>query len=294
MIKNQNNGNKIACVICRRGCGSLVHKGTRDSSEIDVYQCPVCGTKYLSRIQGNDYENDFMYQTNNMSSLNIEERLVLFQQDDERRYKMIKHLCDGESILDFGCGFGGFLNYISGSTKRYCGVELGRNERDYLNNKGIVCKKSIDEYDQKFDVITLFHTFEHLADPREWLNKFSGHLNRNGKLIIEVPNANDVLLSLYESKSFADFTYWSAHLYLYTVKSLSMLIEETGKYEILSAGQIQRYSIANHLMWLAKGCSGGHQKWNFMDSDELNGAYEKKLAELEMCDTLFFIVRLKE
>ena len=278
----------------RGGGGELVHRGTRDNSEVDIYKCPVCGTKYLSTVQENDYENDFMYQTNSMSNLDIQERLLLFQKDDERRYKMVNHFCEGKNILDFGCGFGGFLDYISKSANRYCGVELGRNERDYLNRKKIICKKSIDEYNEKFDVITLFHTFEHLSNPKEWLNKFSKYLNSNGKLIIEVPNANDVLLSLYDSKHFADFTYWTAHLYLYTVKSLSMLIKETERYEILSAGQIQRYSIANHLMWLAKGVPGGHEKWSFMDSDELNKAYENKLADFEMCDTLFFVIQLKE
>ena len=106
-------------------------------------------------------------------------------------------------------------------------------------------------------------------------------------MIIEVPNADDALLSLYENNEFADFTYWSAHLFLYTIKSLSMIIEECGKYSIESVGQVQRYTFANHLMWLAKGLPGGHNKWDFLDSEELNMSYAKKLQELQMCDTLF-------
>lgn len=71
-------------------------------------------------------------------------------------------------------------------------------------------------------MITLFHAFEHLTDPGIWLDRFSEYLYSGGYLIIEAPNANDALLSLYESKAFADFTYWSAHLFLYTINSLSM------------------------------------------------------------------------
>lgn len=109
-------------------------------------------------------------------------------------------------------------------------------------------------------------------------------------MILEVPNADDILLSLYESSSFADFTYWSAHLFLYTDKSLSMIIEENGKYWIESASQIQRYTIANHLMWLAKGLPGGHNEWAILDNKELNEAYYEKLRELKMCDTLFILL----
>ena len=281
------------CPICRGGA-KLVHKGTRDNSAVDVYQCDECGTKYLSSIdKNNDYENGFMYETNNLSDLNMDERLELFRADDIRRYEMVENSCLGKKVLDFGCGFGGFLNYISRVADVAYGVELGKNEREYLTNRGIKCFKTIDESGQKFDIITLFHTFEHLTEPRAWLNKFSQYLDRNGYLIIEVPNANDILLSLYESDKFADFTYWSAHLFLYTIKSLTMLIEECGKYNIISSGQVQRYPISNHLMWLAKGVPGGHNKWNYMDSKELDEAYARKLEELEMCDTLFFVLQLK-
>jgi 2-polyprenyl-3-methyl-5-hydroxy-6-metoxy-1,4-benzoquinol methylase len=171
---------------------------------------------------------------------------------------------------------------------------LGKCERDYLNNQGIRCFRTIDECDEKFDAITLFHTFEHLANPTQWLNKYNDYLNEEGYLIIEVPNANDILLSLYECEKFADFTYWSAHLFLYTKKSLSMIIESTGKYDIISAGQVQRYPLANHLMWLAKGLPGGQVKWEMLNSPELDGAYFDKLKELDMCDTLFFVLRKKK
>lgn len=284
----------MQCPICKRGGGNCIHKGTRDDSTIDVYECTDCGTKFLNNIdKENDYENDFMYQTNNLSALDIEERLRLFQGDDIRRFEMVKDICTGKKILDFGCGFGGFLHYISAVADSCIGVELGRNEREYLKGKDIQCFKTIDECNEKFDVITLFHTFEHLSQPRMWLHKFSEYLAAGGYLILEVPNANDVLLSLYNSEAFADFTYWSAHLFLYTVKSLSFLIEESGKYDIISAGQVQRYSIANHFMWLAKGVPGGHNKWKCLDSEKLNEAYSQKLEELQMCDTLCFVLQLK-
>lgn len=289
----------MICEICGKNFGGGVepiHKGTRDKEYIDVYECPQCGTKFLyDNGSGNDnnYEAGFMYATNNLSTMAIEERLKLFEADDVRRYHRTKDLCSGKQVLDFGCGFGGFLQNMQRSAASVSGVDLGHDEREYLSGKGFKCTKTIDEYNEKFDVITLFHTFEHLPEPRMWLNKFSEYLNKGGILIMEVPNANDALLSLYKCEKFADFTYWSAHLFLYTEEGLEKVIEDTGKYEIISKEQIQRYSVANHLKWLAAGEPGGHNSWSFMDSEPLNRAYAEKLAELKMCDTLFFILRLK-
>ena len=42
--------------------------------------------------------------------------------------------------------------------------------------------KDIDEFDRTFDVITLFHVFEHLKNPKDWLNKFSQHQKRGGAI----------------------------------------------------------------------------------------------------------------
>lgn len=281
----------IKCPICRGGVCE-VHNGTRDDDSIDVYCCNQCGTKFLSNLdKKKDYENGFMRGTDKLSETDIENVLLSCKKDDMRRFKMLQDMCADKNLLDFGCGYGGFLGNISKVTKSCKGVELGRCERDYLNKKGITCFKDIDEYNEKFDIITLFHVFEHLQNPQMWLKKYSDYLVDSGYLIIEVPNANDALLSLYESQKFADFTYWSAHLFLYTIKSLTMVIGETNLYDIVLAGQVQRYSIANHLMWLAKGTPGGHVEWSFLDTDELNEAYFLKLKELEMCDTLFFVLK---
>ncbi len=283
----------LKCPICR-GWVKQIHQGTRDNASIAVYECHECGTKFLSTAdRENDYENGYMFEVDNVKEVDTEEWLRMSAPDDIRRHEMLRGFCRGKRLLDFGCGFGGFLTRISEVTDTCCGVEPGKQERKFLSRQGIRCFKTLEECGERFDMITLFHVFEHLSHPDQWLEKLSKYLEPGGIMVIEVPNAEDALLSLYESGRFADFTYWSPHLFLYTMKSLSMLIEKSGFYTIESAGQVQRYSIANHLMWLAKGKPGGHEAWSFLDSKELNAAYEKKLREIQKCDTLFFKVRRK-
>ena len=64
------------------------------------------------------------------------------------------------------------------------------------------------------------------------------------------------------------------------------LIQKSGGLRIVSIQQYQRYPLTNHLHWLSKGEPGGHQKWPFLDSSNLNEAYANSLASIGKCDTL--------
>lgn len=282
---------KMVCDIC--GAASFfIHSGTRDNPSIDVYECSKCHTKQLNSIVENDYANGFM-NGKHMSPQEISDRLNECKMDDERRATMVAPWIQNKNVLDFGCGFGGFINVVSKITKSISGVELGNDELDYMISRGYDVKNSIEKFDSQFDVITLFHVFEHLKNPREWLNIIGSKIKKDGLLFIEVPNANDALLSLYENSSFADFTYWSAHLYLYTKESLTNLINETGLFTIEEEGQFQRYPLSNHLYWLSKGKSGGQNIWSFLNTDSINNEYKALLEKENMCDTLFYRIRRK-
>lgn len=133
------NNNEI-CDICGSDI-SLIHKGTRDNPNIDVYFCPNCHTKQLSKIKDNDYESGFMNGKKTLSDEEIRNRLESCKSDDSRRANMLKEICENKDLLDFGCGFGGFLSNIKDYCKSVQGVELGVSERNYLNNKGYNIKK---------------------------------------------------------------------------------------------------------------------------------------------------------
>ena len=136
-----------------------------------------------------------------------------------------------------------------------------------------------------YNIITMFHVLEHIPDPKSILSELSELLADDGQIIVEVPNADDALLTLYQCGPFSHFTYWSCHLFLYTVKTLEMLFGQVNL-KVNYIKQIQRYPLSNHLYWLANGNPGGHQKWHFLDSPELHAAYEKKLAAIGECDTI--------
>jgi len=276
------------CYFCR-GEPDTIHVGVRDNPKINVLKCKECGLVYLSSFEHID---DEFYEDGQMlgENFDIYSYLEATKSDDVRRAEYLKSTLKGKRILDVGCGGGGFLNLTKDDAKVAHGVELNKTLCEHINNRGHVnvkCFQSIDNIDEKYDIITLFHVIEHFPDPISILRKLSSHLVDGGCILLETPNSDDALLSMYGSSSFADFTYWSCHLFLFdpqTLESLVKSLDMNARCEYIK--QVQRYPLSNHLHWLAKSKPGGHEKWCYLSNELLDMHYESALAALGRCDTL--------
>ena len=265
-------------------------KGTvRDNKNLEIFECGDCGLVFLSEdnhINEAFYENSNMHQSFDFYKWR-NETLV----DDTRRYEFLKSSLVNKKVLDFGSGNGGFLKLTKNISKKVLGVELEKAIIPFYKEENIPFENNLDNISDKFDIITSFHVIEHIKEPLKILDKLKNLLDDNGRLIIEVPNANDALLTIYENEAFSNFTYWSCHLYLYTQHTLNLLAKQAG-FEIEFIKHIQRYPLSNHLYWLSKNKPGGHEKWgNFFDSNELTKAYENQLASLGATDTIIAFLR---
>ncbi len=204
--------------------------------------------------------------------------------DDERRFRFTEKMITKKIVLDFGCGDGGYLLRARNVAHEVIGIEMEQTVREALQDEGFTCYERINEV-EKVDIVTMFHVLEHLPDPIAMLKEIASHLNTNGEILIEVPNADDALLSLYKSKAFADFTYWKCHIYLYTMDTLRRLVAKAGL-KIKFMRQVQRYPLSNHLYWLTKKKPGGHFKYSFLSDNELDKRYGEILATYDIADTI--------
>ena len=153
-----------------------------------------------------------------------------------------------------------------------------------LKNK-IRVKKNINEFEKKFDVITMFHVLEHIPHQIQTLKIIKKKLKKNGKLIVEVPHADDFLLNFDELKEFKDFTFWSEHLILHTFFSLKKILRKAG-FKNIKIRYFQRYGFDNHLGWFLKKKPGGHKFFRKYNSEILDASYVKNLMRLKKTDTL--------
>ena len=288
----------MKCMLCgEEEKIQMIHKGCRDDSTRNVMRCNSCGLVFLDKqeFQMDDlYENSGMHQEDEYDFIKWLEET---REDDSRRAEYIRnseYVKQRESIdiLDFGCGNGGLLRILNEDEQFAChGVELETAACNQINSAGIECLADICMYgEKKFDVITMFHVIEHILRPEELLAKVSHYLKEDGILIIETPNADDALLTRFGCSSFADFTYWSLHVFLYNSSTLEEIVKRSG-YEIIENEQLQRYPITNHLYWLSKDKPGGHEKLKDYYDERMNQFYCEMLREKRECDTLFMICK---
>lgn len=271
------------------------HPTVRDSDEIDadikVMRCPQSGIIFLSRTNHIQFETYDTKEDPEHFKVQGESLPAGDPADDDRRAEEYKDLISGKDWLDFGAGYGWLLERLGPLSASAAGIEASALQRQKIEDKGFGVYPSVDGLgDRMFDVISLFHVFEHLVDPVELLADLKKHVRPGGQVIIEVPHARDILIDRFESQPFKDFTFWSEHLILHTRQSLDAFIREAGFTEIAVNGY-QRYPLSNHLHWLATNKPGGHYTWKDIDSAGLQSAYSDALNAADQTDTLVAIAR---
>ena len=282
------------CYLCNSKNNFERPGSVRDNKKLKVLECNDCGLVYLSSKK---HIKEFHYEESGMhdgEKPDVNSWLKASRVDDMRRYNFLKERVVNKKVLDFGCGAGGFLELASKRAKKVDGIELERAMQESFTKRNLNVYTNYEQALQsskKWDTLTAFHVVEHLPDPIKILSKLSKLLTDDGEMIIEVPNSEDALLTLYENKAFQNFTYWSQHLYLFNKDNLKELAKKA-KLKVKWIKYIQRHPLSNHLYWLSKGKPAGHKVWNFLDNISLNKKYEIQLAELGITDTI--IVCLKK
>ena len=250
-----------------------ISKKTRDA-KIPVFKDRVSKIVFLQKYRPNrKYKKKIK---SNLKQLN----------DDFRRVKQFNRYCLNKDVLDFGCGWGVFLSHLK-KAKSLTGIELRNDCLNYIKkkNKKIILHKNLENSNEMFDIITLFHVLEHIPYQIDTLKKLKKCLKKKGKIIIEVPHAKDFLLSCNDLKEFKDFTFWSEHLILHTYFSLKKMLVKAG-YKKIKISYFQRYNLNNHFGWLIKKKPGGHKFFKNIFSKKQNEQYVKSLIKFQQTDTL--------
>jgi hypothetical protein len=89
---------------------------------------------------------------------------------------------------------------------------------------------------------------EHIDDPIEFLISIHKYLKPEGFLVVEVPNIQDALISLYNIKEYSDFWFREPHVFYYSPKTLSLVLEKCGF--VGETKTIQNFNLMNHINWI--------------------------------------------
>ena len=267
----------------------IINFRTRDYKSLNVYQDKISKIIFLDKYKKKKtfYEkkklNRKLIGNKSFSIFNKKKIKTLNLGDQKRRANEFKDRFKNKKVLDFGCGDGGFLKNIKKYTRYAYGIEVNNVHLNKLKNKVKIYQK-LEDIDFKLDFITLFHVLEHLPSQIKILKSLKKKLKKNGKLILEVPHANDFLLRL-NHKEFKNFTFWSEHLILHTEKSIKKFLFSAG-FNKIKVNHYQRYDLSNHAGWINDKKPGGHLNYSNLFHNSEKELYNEFLINTGMTDTL--------
>ncbi len=199
-----------------------------------LVECTGCGVLAL-HPQPDDAQLERAYSTSYYGLSRrkfvapIAAAVSLFQNSRARR--VAKAVPPGGSILDVGCGNGGFLLEMKRRGFNVQGTEWTAASASRIpTNAGVQVHAGdlldLDLPQETFDAITLWHVFEHLRQPREALERIRALLKPTGRLFMSMPNAESTQAWRFGMQWFHHDP--PRHLFAFGPHSATLLLEDAG------------------------------------------------------------------
>ncbi len=220
----------IPCNLCGSSDVEVVSLKDRKGDYLRTVICRNCGLIWsdprpaeeeIREFYSKDYRAEY-------KGINRPKKKHIYRGAKEamRRYLFLRDfLRKDDSVLDIGAGNGTFVYLLRKFGINSKGIEpYGSFARYAEETLGVPVEASFSNELNKaesFNVVTLHHVLEHMADPLSELKNIWSILAENGYLVVEVPNAEDI-------KQDPNNRYHKAHIYTFNPETLIALGEKAG------------------------------------------------------------------
>lgn len=210
----------------------------KNGKQWKVVTCAKCDFTYLNPRPGPDFIAQYYSNAQYQPFLSTQEkRTVLDTLYCWIRYFNVKHkrrtiekIKFKGSLLDIGCGTGEFLKEMQEHGWETAGIEKDRDaaqvaKKVYHLNVTTGDMLEFRHSHKRFDVITFWHVLEHLPDPKRSLNQAGELLEKEGVILVALPNIASFDAHFYREN-------WVAldaprHLHHFEPHSLKTLCEQS-------------------------------------------------------------------
>jgi len=223
-----------ACPVCQHTAFNpflTCEDHTVTHETFDLQQCRQCRFVLTNPRPANGnlsrYYQSPDYISHSNRSQTLFDRVYQFARTITLRWKYTivqKHSLDRpETLLDFGCGTGSFLQYCQTKGINITGVEPDSGARTIAqNNTQAKISASLDDVQGSFHAITLWHVLEHVDSLNETVIRLRQLLRETGTMFIAVPNLNSYDATQYQR-------YWAGydvprHLWHFSSKTMTRLL----------------------------------------------------------------------
>lgn len=225
----------------------------------DLYECASCGLLFQLEEPIKDRLADFYpkgywwKEDPSQSPLEGRYREWTVRNDQLRFLLEVVPQPQGIRLLDVGCGGGNFLRLATEAGFDAYGlensVEAARIAEEAV--PGRILSESMEELisrGERFEVICMFHTLEHVLDPFRFLKRLHRVLERPGIVILQVPNRASLQASVLGRRWYG--LDCPRHLYNFTTFSLLHLL---GKADF-RVRSIRHFSLRDNAAAIVSSC----------------------------------------
>tara|TARA_B110000467_G_scaffold14473_1_gene12474 strand:+ start:1014 stop:1880 length:867 start_codon:yes stop_codon:yes gene_type:complete len=224
----------VNCIICDSDMNvPFIKISDRFSSKVfQVVKCK-CNFKYLSpRPEFSEmdsyYKND-NYEPHRAQIKSFFDTLYRWVQKYSLKWKYahISKFIKSGSLLDIGGGGGEFCSYYQSKGWEVSLQDSNKKARSSAESNSITTFASLSKIKNKqFDLITLWHSLEHIHEIKKLFTEINKLINTDGLLVIAVPNQGAPERKWFKGQ----WAPWDAprHLYHFNYEQLSILLLKYG------------------------------------------------------------------
>lgn len=206
--------------------------------DFEIYECNDCKLLFTTPCPspsdiGRYYKSsDYLSHNENKKGLVPAIYKLVKKINVKNKYGIVKKQFPNKTdlnLLDIGCGIGDFLLYAKEHGCNITAVEPDSDARKFAEKKLNV--KVLDPVDlqkisdESFDVITMWHVLEHVADLKTEIYHLNRLMKKDAILILALPNYKSFDAEYYKDK-------WAAydvprHLHHFSIQSIKNIFENT-------------------------------------------------------------------
>ncbi len=202
------------------------------------YSCPNCGyylldpklsPEEINKIyQKEEYYQELAEKPSNKVITKLFQFKIFSSYQDFTKENITKNC----KLLDIGCGNGEFLSSLKKEGYSVFGMDpypvAVQNSSEKIGKDRVYSGYIADlvKIDNTFDAVTMWHVLEHVQNPLADLKIIYSKLNKNGKVIVEVPNADSLAFKIFGK----DYNYnmIPEHIQYFAPQSITKLFEKAG------------------------------------------------------------------